>query len=138
MHSLGVLTILLTEFGGGGSLVVRDYSLRFTVDEHTFVAIENLHGLRQSQAKWDQRYAELLEELEQPDLLYLAILLLDTGKSAKTNDHVRASLDLAEAALDRLDLDALDRETVIFLVGRHLEMSAALRRDIFDPETVRA
>ena len=138
MHSLGVLTILLPEFEGIDSLVVRDYSHRFTVDEHTFVAIENLHALRQSQAKWDQRYAELLEELEQPDLLYLAILLHDTGKGAKTNDHVRASLDLAEAALDRLDLDALDRETVIFLVGKHLEMSAALRRDIFDPETVRA
>ena len=138
MHSLGVLTILLPEFGGIDSLVVRDYSHRFTVDEHTFVAIENLHALRQSQAKWDQRYAELLEELEQPDLLYLAILLHDTGKAAKTSDHVRASLDLAEAALDRLDLDALDRESVIFLVGRHLEMSAALRRDIFDPETVRA
>ena len=138
MHSLGVLTILLPEFGGIDSLVVRDYSHRFTVDEHTFVAIENLHALRQSQAKWDQRYAELLEELEQPDLLYLAILLHDTGKAAKTSDHVRASRDLAEAALDRLDLDALDRESVIFLVGRHLEMSAALRRDIFDPETVRA
>jgi [protein-PII] uridylyltransferase len=138
MHSLGVLTILLPEFGGIDSLVVRDYSHRFTVDEHTFVAIENLHALRQSQAKWDQRYAELLEELEQPDLLYLAILLHDTGKAAKTSDHVRVSQDLAEAALDRLDLDALDRESVIFLVGRHLEMSAALRRDIFDPETVRA
>jgi [protein-PII] uridylyltransferase len=138
MHSLGVLTILLPEFGSIDSLVVRDYSHRFTVDEHTFVAIENLHALRQSQAKWDQRYAELLEELEQPDLLYLAILLHDTGKGAKANDHVRASLDLAEAALDRLDLDALDRESVIFLIGKHLEMSATLRRDIFDPETVRA
>jgi [protein-PII] uridylyltransferase len=138
MHSLGVLIILLPEFEGIDSLVVRDYSHRFTVDEHTFVAIENLHALRQSQAKWDQRYAELLEELEQPDLLYLAILLHDTGKGAKTDDHVRASLALAEAALDRLDLDALDREAVIFLVGKHLEMSAALRRDIFDPETVRA
>src|SRR4029077_14804541 len=137
MHSLGVLTILLPEFEGIDSLVVRDYSHRFTVDEHTFVAIENLHALRQSQSKWDQRYAELLEELEQPDLLYLAILLHDTGKGAKTNDHVKASLELAEAALDRLDLDALDRESVIFLIGRHLEMSAALRRDIFDPETVR-
>jgi [protein-PII] uridylyltransferase len=138
MHSLGVLTILLPEFEGIDSLVVRDYSHRFTVDEHTFVAIENLHALRQSQAKWDQRYAELLEELEQPDLLYLAILLHDTGKGAKTNDHVLASLELAEAAFNRLDLDTLDRESVVFLVRKHLEMSAALRRDIFDPETVRA
>jgi [protein-PII] uridylyltransferase len=138
MHSLGVLSILMPEFAGIDSLVVRDYSHRFTVDEHTIVAIENLHALRQSQSKWDQRYAELLEELEQPDLLYLAILLHDTGKGEKTDDHVHASLRLAESALDRLDLDALDREAVLFLVGRHLEMSAALRRDIFDPETVRA
>ena len=138
MHSLGLLTVMVPEFEGIDSLVVRDYSHRFTVDEHTFVAIENLHALRQSQSKWDQRYAELLEELEQPDLLYLAILLHDAGKGAKTEDHVRASVALAETALERLDLDALDREAVLFLVGRHLEMSVALRRDIFDPETVRA
>ena len=137
MHSLGVLTAVLPEFEAIDSLVVRDYSHRFTVDEHTFVAIENLHALRQSQSKWDQRYAEILEELEQPDLLYLAILLHDTGKSAKTDDHVRASVTLAETALERLDLDALDSESVLFLVERHLEMSAAVRRDIFDPETVR-
>jgi [protein-PII] uridylyltransferase len=138
MHSLGLLKILLPEFEGVESLVVRDYSHRFTVDEHTFVAIENLHALRQSQSKWDQRYAELLEELEQPDLLYLAILLHDTGKGVKTNDHVRAGTELAETALARLDLDTPDREAVLFLVGKHLEMSSALRRDIFDPETVRA
>ncbi len=138
MHSLRVLTTLLPEFEGIDSLVVRDYSHRFTVDEHTFVAIENLHALRQSQSKWDQRYAELLEELEQPDLLYLAILLHDTGKGAKGDDHVRASATLAQTALERLDLDTPDREAVLFLVERHLEMSAALRRDIFDPETVRA
>jgi [protein-PII] uridylyltransferase len=138
MHSLRLLTVLLPEFSGIDSLVVRDYSHRFTVDEHTFVAIENLHALRQSQSRWDQRYAELLEELEQPDLLYLAILLHDTGKGAKTDEHVSASHALAEAALERLDLDTPDREAVQFLVGRHLEMSAALRRDIFDPETVRA
>ncbi len=118
--------------------MVRDYSHRFTVDEHTFVAIDNLHALRQSQSKWDQRYAELLEELEQPDLLYLALLLHDVGKGAKSDDHVRASVRIAEAALERLDLDAPDCETVLFLIDRHLEMSAAMRRDIFDPETVRA
>ena len=138
MHSLSLLNLLLPEFAGIDALVVRDYSHRFTVDEHTFVAIDNLHALRQSQSKWDQRYAELLEELEQPDLLYLALLLHDLGKGSKSSDHVRASVEIAEGAMIRLDLDEPDRETVIFLIGRHLEMSAALRRDIFDPETVRA
>ncbi len=83
MHSLRLLNLLLPEFKGIDALVIRDYSHRFTVDEHTFVAIENLHRLRQSQSKWDQRYAELLDELEQPDLLYLAILLHDTGKAVE-------------------------------------------------------
>jgi [protein-PII] uridylyltransferase len=138
MHSLGLLNILLPEFARIDALVVRDYSHRFTVDEHTFVAIDNLHALHQSQSKWDQRYAELLEELEQPDLLYLALLLHDVGKGTPSTDHVRASVEIAEGAIARLDLDEPDRETVLFLIGRHLEMSVALRRDIFDPETVRA
>lgn len=138
MHSLRLLTLLFPEFAGIDALVVRDYSHRFTVDEHTFVAIDNLHALRQSQSKWDQRYAELLEELEQPDLLYFALLLHDIGKGAKSDNHVRASVRIAEVVLERLDLDAPDCETVLFLIDRHLEMSAAMRRDIFDPETVRA
>jgi len=138
MHSLRLLTLLLPEFRLIDSLVVRDYSHRFTVDEHSFVAIENLHALRQSQSKWDQRYAELLDELEQPDLLYLSLLLHDVGKGAESDNHVQSSVEIAGACLDRLELDAPDREAVLFLIGRHLEMSAALRRDIFDPETVRA
>jgi [protein-PII] uridylyltransferase len=136
MHALGFLTLILPELRGIDALVVRDHAHRFTVDEHTFVAIENLHALRQSQSKWDQRYAELLEELEQPDVLYLALLLHDTGKGAKAENHVAASVLIASDALDRLDLDPPDRETVRFLIGSHLDMSAALRRDIFDPQTV--
>lgn len=34
-------------------------------------------------------------------------------------------------------MDQPDRETVNFLVGKHMELSAALRRDIFDPDTIR-
>ena len=126
MHSLGLLSLLVPEFKGIDSLVIRDYSHRFTVDEHTFVAIENLHALRKSQSKWDQRYAELLDELEQPDLLYLALLLHDTGKGATSDNHVAASLEIAKTCLDRLDLDPPDRETVLFLIERHLEISNSL------------
>jgi [protein-PII] uridylyltransferase len=138
MQALRVLNLFLPELRGIEALVVRDYSHRFTVDEHTFTAIENLHLLNQSPSKWDQRYAALLDELERPELLYLAILLHDTGKGARTQDHVAASIAIAEECLARLDLDPPDRETVLFLIRRHLEMSAVLRRDIFEPETIRA
>ena len=138
MHSLRLLTLLLPEMKLIDSLVVRDFYHRFTVDEHSFLAIESLHRLKQSQSEWDKRYAELLAELEDPQLLYLALLLHDTGKGASSGEHVGASVDVANRAMDRLDVDPRERAEVLFLIASHLELSAALRRDIFDPATVAA
>ena len=137
MHALKLLTLLLPELKAIDALVVRDFYHRFTVDEHSFVAIECLHRLRQSEAEWDQRYAELFSELERPELLYLALLLHDVGKGTPNTNHVDASLQTAESCMERLDLDPSERETVVFLIGSHLEISSTLRRDIFEPETVR-
>jgi [protein-PII] uridylyltransferase len=138
MHSLRLLTLLLPELKVIDSLVVRDFYHRFTVDEHSFLAIESLHRLKQSQSEWDKRYAELLGELEDPELLYLALLLHDTGKGVPNGNHVHASLEIANQAMDRLDVDPKERAEVLFLIGNHLELSATLRRDIFDPGTVAA
>ena len=138
MHSLRLLTLLLPELKLIDSLVVRDFYHRFTVDEHSFLAIESLHRLKQSQSEWDKRYSELLSELENPEILYLSLLLHDTGKGVPGSNHVEASLDIANRAMDRLDVDPKERTDVLFLIGSHLEMSAALRRDIFDPATVSA
>src|SRR5712672_1242944 len=130
MHSLRLLTLLLPELKVIDSLVVRDFYHRFTVDEHSFLAIESLHRLKQSQSEWDKRYGELLGELEDPELLYLALLLHDTGKGVPGSNHVEASLEIAGSCLDRLDVEPGERATVLFLIGNHLEMSAQLRRDI--------
>jgi [protein-PII] uridylyltransferase len=138
MHSLRLLTLLLPELKAIDALVVRDFYHRFTVDEHSFLAIENLHRLRQSHSEWEKQYAGIRDELERPELLYLSLLLHDTGKGAPSDNHVQGSLAIAEQCLARLDLESSERETVLFLIGNHLEMSAALRRDIFDPATVAA
>ena len=138
MHSLRLLTLLLPELKPIDSLVVRDFYHRFTVDEHSILAIESLHRLKESGSEWDKRYAELLGELEDPELLYLALLLHDTGKGVPGGNHVEASLEIAGHCLDRLDVDAGERAVVLFLIGNHLEMSAQLRRDIFNPQTVAA
>jgi len=138
MHSLRLLTLLLPELQLIDSLVVRDFYHRFTVDEHSFLAIESLHRLKQSQSEWDKRYAGLLSELEDPELLYLALLLHDTGKGVPNGNHVEASLEIANRAMNRLDVDPKEREEVLFLIANHLELSATLRRDIFDHATVAA
>src|SRR3954471_3512355 len=138
MQSLRLLTLLLPELKLIDSLVIRDFYHRFTVDEHSFLAIESLHRLKQSKSEWEKRYAELLGELEDPELLYLALLLHDTGKGVPDDNHVRGSLDIANRAMDRLDVDPEERAEVLFLIASHLDLSATLRRDIFDPATVAA
>jgi [protein-PII] uridylyltransferase len=136
MHSLRLLALLLPEFKLIDALVVRDFYHRFTVDEHSFLAIESLHNAHQSQSEWDQRYGHILDELERPELLYLSLLLHDVGKGVPGRSHVVTSLEIAEQAMDRLDLEPQDRDTVRYLIGCHLDMSATLRRDIFDPATI--
>jgi len=151
MHRLGVLGALFPEFQVIDSLVIRDFFHRYTVDEHSFMTIENLHALarlrRQTADRpgagegreWEERLAEILEEVEKPELLYLALLFHDVGKGMETEDHVEGSRQAIEAIMARLNLAEADRSTVRFLVAGHLEMSSTLqRRDIFDPETVRA
>lgn len=64
MNALRLLALLLPELKGIEALVVRDFYHRYTVDEHSFLAIEHLHRLKESKSEWDHRFAELLSELE--------------------------------------------------------------------------
>jgi [protein-PII] uridylyltransferase len=137
MHALGVLEMLIPEFHGIDALVIRDSYHRYTVDEHTFLTIANVHGLRTPEHEYEQRLAQLLPEVDRLDLFLLALLLHDTGKARRTGEHEKQSVELAESFLARLDFDSEERETVINLIRLHLDMSQAMRRDIFDMENVR-
>ena len=153
MHALGILELLIPEFHGIDALVIRDAYHRYTVDEHTFVLIDSLHHLEwlppptqtalpspaslQPMDDWAARFGQLLRDLQQPGLLYLVALLHDTGKGRSTGDHAQESVRMASNVLRRLELDGYESNLVLRLIGNHLEMSAALRRDIFDTDTVR-
>jgi [protein-PII] uridylyltransferase len=78
-----------------------------------------------------------LPEIDRLDLFLLALLLHDTGKARRTGEHAAQSVELADAFLARLDFDSEEREAILNLIRLHLEMSAAMRRDIFDMENVR-
>ena len=141
MHALGVLELILPEFHGIDALVIRDAYHRYTVDEHTFVLLEALHGLAlpppAGAPEWRLRFRSTLRELPYPELLYLAALLHDTGKGRAAANHATASAALAAEVCSRLELGPFESGLVIRLIECHLEMSAALRRDIFDTESVR-
>ncbi len=136
MHALGILEMLLPEFHGIDALVIRDSYHRYTVDEHTFLTIDNVQALRRPLHDYEQRLGTLLPEIERLDLLLLSLLLHDTGKARRTGDHTVQSVELADSFLARLDFDIEETEVVRKLIRQHLEMSNALRRDIFDQENV--
>lgn len=153
MRDCGLLDVLIPEFKPIDALAIRDFFHRYTVDEHSFLTIETLHGLKESKSEWDRRFGEILSELEKPELLLLALLLHDFGKGREEEDHVVASVGIAQRVLSRLLIEpepvaaesasspatfAQERETVLFLIQNHLEMSAAMRRDIFDSRVVGA
>jgi [protein-PII] uridylyltransferase len=138
MHALGILELLIPEFHGIDSLVIRDSYHRYTVDEHTFLVINNVHALRQPHHDWEKRFATLLPEIDRLDLFFLALLMHDTGKARRTGDHAAQSVELADSLLARLEFDSEEREMVRRIIRNHLEMSAALRRDIFATDTIRA
>ena len=142
MHAVGVLELLLPEFHGIDALVIRDAYHRYTVDEHTFVLIDTLHELEEEPGPgatdWRSRLGKMIRELENPALLYLAALMHDTGKARAGDEHATESSRLAESVMSRLEMDPYDQAMVLQLIETHLEMSAALRRDIFDTETVRS
>ncbi len=151
MHRLGLLVALFPEFRAIDALVIRDFYHRYTVDEHSFMTVQNLHALGAESVQptsapqpdpgenWDRRFAEILGEIDEPELLFLALLFHDVGKGTCHADHIRGSLEAAESVCVRLALEPEACETVRFLIASHLEMSATLqRRDIFDPETIRA
>ena len=142
MHALGILELLIPEFHGIDALVIRDAYHRYTVDEHTMVAIDTLHGLEQPQtgqmSVWAERFGGILRDVQHPALLFLAALLHDTGKGRSSGDHALESARMAESVAGRLVLDVYESELMLGLIRNHLEMSAALRRDIFDLDTVRA
>ena len=138
MHSSGLLVRLFPEFGAIDSLVVRDYYHHYTVDAHSFMAIENIHRLREAQQNWERPFASLFAALEEPELLFLSLLFHDVGKGMPCEDHVAGSMEAIEKVFTRLNLQSEQAATVRFLIHDHLAMSASLlRRDIFDPETIR-
>jgi [protein-PII] uridylyltransferase len=136
MHELGLLGRYLPEWGALTCLVQYDVYHKFTADQHSLLAVENLEALAPGQSAESEGIAEVVNELARPDLLMLGMLLHDIGKG-KGHGHVAKGIPLIHALTARLGLPAEDAEAVILLVAHHLTLShMAQRRDIDDPKTV--
>jgi [protein-PII] uridylyltransferase len=136
MHELGVLGRYLPEWGSLTCLVQYDVYHKFTADQHSLIAVQNLEALAPGQSPDSEGNAQVVSELESPGLLMLGMLLHDIGKG-KGHGHVAKGIPLIETLTARVGLAPEDADKVIFLVAHHLTMShSAQRRDIDDPKTI--
>jgi [protein-PII] uridylyltransferase len=136
MFESGLLTAIFPELDRIECLVVRDFYHRYTVDEHTLVTLQVLWSLRDAtEVPW-RSFRDLLAEVKDRAPLAFALLFHDSGKGSG-QDHVEVSAELATIASGRIRMPESVRETVLFLIRRHLMLSTAMQsRDLSDPKTL--
>ncbi len=132
MQESGVLAAALPEWRNIECLSPRDYYHRYTVDEHTLVAIEALESIH------DGRFEALMTGIDDPALIRFSLLLHDIGKGSG-RDHSEVAQEVAHVVMARLGAPDADREAVEYLVRHHLALSSVMNtRDVSDPATARS
>jgi len=137
MHRVDFLGCYIPEFGQLTCLVQHEFLHRYTADEHTLVCIDKLDALTQTNDPKLVPYRSIFEKLEDPFVLYLALLLHDSGKAVGARPHSEASALFAQRVAARLQLSSEQRKSLILLVDHHLTLSqTAQQRNLDDPATV--
>ena len=137
MHRVDFLGRYIPEFGQLTCLVQHEFLHRYTADEHTLVCIDKLDALTETNDPKLVAYRRIFEELEDPLVLYLALLLHDSGKAVGARPHSEASALFAQRVATRLQLSSEERKSLTLLVDHHLTLSRiAQQRNLDDPATV--
>ena len=137
MHRIDFLGRYVPEFGQLTCLVQHEFFHRYTADEHTLLCIDKLDALMRTNDPKLIPYRRLFENLEEPFVLYLALLLHDTGRAVGARPHSEASALFAQSVAKRLQLSPEQRKSLILLVDHHVTLSStAQQRNLDDPATI--
>ncbi|WP_445680683.1 [protein-PII] uridylyltransferase [Radicibacter daui] len=141
MNEAGVLGRFIPDFGRVVAQMQYDMYHCYTVDEHTLIAVSNVHDIEKGSVKDELPLATKLFEHIREDkpsrrALYAAMFLHDIAKG-RGGDHSILGARVARKICPRWGFTPEETETVAWLVRWHLAMSdAALKRDLEDPKTI--
>lgn len=124
MHRYGVLGALFPEFQRVTGQMQHDLFHVYTVDEHSLLCVRNV--LRFASEEVTPALPEcqqLYLNLPRPECLLIAALTHDIGKGLGGN-HSQLGAQTATQICSQLKLSTTDSETVVWLVGVHLDMSS--------------
>lgn len=137
MHRVGFLGRYLPEFGELTDLVQHEFFHRYTADEHTLKCLERLDELSDNNDPKLGFHQKLFHDLEDPFVLYAALLMHDTGRAENVRKHAYASTELTDAVCRRLQVPDARRNQLLFLVDNHLLFwHTATTRNLDDPEVI--
>src|SRR5262249_6008682 len=113
MHEVGLLGRIFPDFEDIRCRVIRAFFHKYTVDEHSLIALRNIEQLPAT-----HHFSVLLNELENPELLLLSLLFHDIGKAHRHDEgnHVHPSTEGVKVILQQLEFPEDQAEKVVFVV----------------------
>ncbi|MBI3358845.1 MAG: [protein-PII] uridylyltransferase [Nitrospirae bacterium] len=132
LHRLRLLEKIIPAFAHARALMQFNAYHKYTVDEHSFRAVEEAESLLHVKTQ----AGEVYREIHKKDILHLALLLHDIGKG-EGGDHSEVGVQIADEASEKLGIDKDAKNMLLFLVKQHLLMThLAFRRDLSDPQVI--
>ncbi len=137
LKQLGLMRLLIPEFGEIEGQMQFDMFHVYTVDEHTFKVVRNMRQMQIGKVDQSMQIEhELINKLPKIELLYLAGIFHDLGKG-KGGDHSEIGEKIVERFCKRLSFSIHDTQLLCWLVKNHLIMSSISQKtDVHDPETI--
>ncbi|MBD3672126.1 MAG: [protein-PII] uridylyltransferase [Planctomycetaceae bacterium] len=132
MDEAGLLELIIPDFANVHCLLQFNQYHAYTVDEHTFRAVEELTRLKEDETILGRVY----RSIKQPEVVHLAMILHDLGKGFD-EDHSEVGTRIAERISERLGFSESQQAQVMLLVRIHLLMAnTAFWRDTTDPKVL--
>ena len=137
MLSTGILERFIPEFSPLVNKIQYNHYHLFPVDKHSIRCVQIINSFKEpGTTMMDTLYASVYKEIRNKNVLVVAGLLHDIGKSDPAKEHSKRGAQIAAPIIDRLGFNPSEKEDILFLIENHLFLAkTATRRDIFDEET---